>query len=197
MQRRPGDPRHVPCNAQYVVDGVEHGFRVVRARCPQRIQLALREGKVLDRLARPRRAGVVDQDIKPAMAGQQLLDRRPHLRRVASVHHHCRGPVFRSPGFGQRQFPRHVHPCSVAPGEHDGCALNQITAHDRAAEVAGGPSDKGHLSREPAWLAHRGRADAIGSRGLIDNQVHGTFPSIACQVSSSASLPRSPAAGRA
>jgi hypothetical protein len=140
------------------------------------------------------RAGVVDQDVEPAVALDRLAHQPLDGRRVGHVGHAKSGPAARV--FDQvHGLLRHLD--RSVDVDHDGRATGRQVARDSAADVARAARDQRHLALELVTLLHRPSSGAgqpaSGStmnvreprfkatwaafgRGLLDNLRHSNAP---------------------
>ena len=142
--------RHVPRDTEDVADGVADGFAVARTRFLQRGEFFRVDRQLLDRLLGACGASIVDEDIDPAEALDDIGDGIPHRIRIAAVERHGREARGVNAGLGADRLRRGVGAGGRAPGHHHGRALGEVVPHDIAADIPGRAGHNGDLARQPA-----------------------------------------------
>ena len=183
-----GGAHHVPRDAEDVARCIRHRLGIGRAVGAMLVEVGAGQWQLFERRLGPGRAGVIDEDIKPAMLREHCRDPGAHRRRVGTVHHHGRHLAGLGTGIRDRRSRSRLVACCVTTGQHNRCAFEQVVPHDLAAKIAGGTCDQRNLASEAPDAHRRKRGLAFGCHHLL---------SIAAQASYRASLLRRPSSGSA
>ena len=92
------------------------------------------------------------------MAGDNFSDAGAHGFDVGAVHRHNAGGAAH---IGDGGVQRGLRARGIAAAHHHGGAFGQVTAHDAAAQIAGGPGNQRHLAGQATL--HFGRGHRVHS----------------------------------
>ena len=163
--RRGGGADHVPRDPEDVARRVADRLGVGAAVGLELGQVGGRQRQAFERLLRPGRPGVVDEDVEPAVAGENVGDARAARRGRGPVHDDAARLGHVGPGVGERGSHRRASAFRRPPREDDRRPLAQIMPRDLAAEIARRAGDERHLTRETAG-AREGEHRGIGGLGV-------------------------------
>ena len=113
--------------------------RVHRRELLQRAEFVGVERQLFQRLLRPGRSGIVDQDIDVAEPRDHVGDSVANRLRIRAVEHHRRDTGGIDTAARADRIGRGLDPRGGPSRHHDGRAFRDIASHDVAADIAGGP----------------------------------------------------------
>ena len=151
--RRSSSTHQVPGHYHDVAGGIAHRLAVGRA-----FQFFGQQRQIAQHLLGASRTGIVHKDIDAAMTGDDVGDPGAHGFNVGTVHG---DDARRAAGGGTRSIQRGLGARGSAAAHHHGGTFGEVTAHDAAAQIAGGPGNQRHLAGKAALcfgLGHRGHS---------------------------------------